>query len=45
MDTDFISKPNPRFYEADWGGLKSANDEDIYVLGIIDIFTEYNTKK
>ena len=33
------------FYQAIDGGLMSADSQHVYFLGIIDIFTEYNTKK
>jgi len=33
------------FYEKDDGGVQNYNGEEIYFLGIIDILTEYNTKK
>ena len=34
-----------KFYEKTEGGLLSIDKSKIYFLGIIDIFTEYNTKK
>lgn len=33
------------FYEQNDGGMANYNGEKIYFLGIIDILTEYNTKK
>jgi 1-phosphatidylinositol-4-phosphate 5-kinase len=38
------SVSNP-FYEMDDGGIHNWNGEKIYFLGVIDILTEYNTKK
>jgi 1-phosphatidylinositol-4-phosphate 5-kinase len=37
-----IRKP---FFEKDRGGLQSLDGKKIYFIGIIDIFTNYGTKK
>jgi 1-phosphatidylinositol-4-phosphate 5-kinase len=33
------------FFEADQGGLSNFDETKIYYFGVIDILTEYNTKK
>ena len=37
--------PPKAFFESQDGGLVSADGTQIYFLGIIDILTEFNTKK
>jgi len=42
---NFSRNLNVPFYEKNEGGLENYNGETIYFMGIIDILTEYNTRK
>uniref|UniRef100_A0A7S3NTI8 PIPK domain-containing protein n=1 Tax=Euplotes crassus TaxID=5936 RepID=A0A7S3NTI8_EUPCR len=42
---DYVQSHSLPFYEQDEGGIQNFNKKEIYFLGIIDILTEYNTKK
>jgi 1-phosphatidylinositol-4-phosphate 5-kinase len=42
---DFTHATSVPFYEQNEGGVSNYNNQKIYFLGVIDILTEYNTKK
>jgi 1-phosphatidylinositol-4-phosphate 5-kinase len=44
LDT-LIPISKKKFYEKDHGGIRSTNGDKIYFLGVIDIFTFFNSKK
>jgi 1-phosphatidylinositol-4-phosphate 5-kinase len=51
-NTDFESRQSnvipenyKKFYEQNEGGLRSLDGKRIFYIGIIDVFTEYNTAK
>lgn len=43
--SDVIPFNYKKFYEQNEGGLKSVDGKRIFYIGIIDVFTEYNTAK
>lgn len=45
MMSSYGSMHNEWFYQTFDGGLLSSDSQHVYFIGIIDIFTEFNTKK
>ena len=43
--SNVIPENYKKFYEQNDGGLKSLDGKRIFYIGIIDVFTEYNTAK
>ena len=40
-EIDIGEKRLLRFYEQDYGGILSIDKKQLYIIGIIDIFTEF----
>ena len=45
LNNSVASITDEKFYQINEGGLLSSDKKQIYFFGIIDIFTEFNTKK
>jgi len=45
IDSEGIFEENQRFYQQHEGGLMSSDEQHIYFMGVIDIFTGYTISK